>query len=84
MGQNGERFIIVIPGSEAVYEDGQRQTRGETNDYVIDYATGELTFTSNRLITQDKRVTVEFQYRTNEFTRTIVASERARARAALL
>ena len=63
-GKNNERFIIVIPGSEQVFVDGIQMTRGETNDYVIDYATGEITFTSNRLIREDNRVSIEFQYRT--------------------
>jgi len=75
VGKNNERFIIVIPGSESVYVDGVQMTRGETNDYVIDYATGELTFSANRLIREDNRVTVEFQYRTTEFTRTLLGSQ---------
>lgn len=75
VGKSNERFIIVIPGSEEVYVDGVRMTRGETNDYVIDYATGEVTFTSNRLIREDNRITVEFQYRTTEFTRTILGTQ---------
>ena len=75
VGKNNERFIIVIPGSEEVFVDGIKVTRGETNDYVIDYATGEITFTSNRLIREDNRVSIEFQYRTTEFTRTLVGSE---------
>ncbi len=75
VGKNNERFIIVIPGSEEVFIDGVQMTRGETNDYVIDYATGEITFTSNRLIREDNRVSVEFQYRTTEFTRTLVGSQ---------
>ncbi|HMB90662.1 MAG TPA: hypothetical protein VKP65_07435, partial [Rhodothermales bacterium] len=74
-GRSGERFIIVIPGSEDVYLDGVTLTRGESNDYVIDYATGELTFTSNRIIRQDDRITVEFQYTTTEFTRTLLGSD---------
>ena len=73
-GQNGERFIIVVPGSEVVYLDGRRLTRGETNDYTIDYATGEVTFSPRNLITSDRRITVEFQYTTNQFTRTLVGS----------
>ena len=73
-GQNGERFIIIIPGSEVVYLDGLRLTRGATNDYVIDYATGEITFTAERLITTDRRLTVEFQYTTNQFSRTIIGT----------
>ena len=74
-GANGERFIFVVPGSEIVYVDGARVTRGQSNDYVIDYATGEVTFTSNRLIREDNRVLVEFQYRTTKFTRTLLGAE---------
>ncbi len=74
-GLNGEQFIIVVPGSEAVYLNGLTLTRGEANDYVIDYATGELTFTSNQLITEESRITIEFQYTTNQFTRTLLASQ---------
>ncbi len=74
-GAQGERFIIVIAGSERVYLDGQRMTRGETNDYVIDYAQAEITFTSNRLITDDRRISVEFEYRTTTFSRTLVGAE---------
>ena len=74
-GLGGEQFIIVVPGSETVYLNGQPLTRGESNDYVIDYATGELTFTSNRLITEESRVTVEFQYSANQFTRTLLAAQ---------
>ncbi len=74
-GDNGERFIILIPASEIVYLNGARLTRGESNDYVVDYATAEITFTPNRLMSRDQRVVVEFQYTTNQFTRTLVAAE---------
>ena len=74
-GASGERFIIVIAGSERVYLDGQRMTRGETNDYVIDYAQAEITFTSNRLITDDRRISVEFEYRTTTFSRTLIGTQ---------
>ncbi|MEZ4700267.1 MAG: hypothetical protein R2834_08060 [Rhodothermales bacterium] len=73
-GEAGEQFIIVIAGSESVFMDGALLTRGETNDYVIDYATGEITFTPNRIVTSERRITVEFQYSTNQFSRTLVAS----------
>ena len=73
-GENGEQFIIVVAGSEVVYLDGESMTRGESNDYVIDYATGEITFTPNRIITSDRRITVEFQYTTNQFSRTLTGS----------
>ena len=74
-GQQNEQFIFVVPGSEAVFLDGARMTRGATQDYVIDYATGELTFTANRLMRDHYRVLVEFQYRTTEFTRTLLGSD---------
>ena len=74
-GNNGERFIIVIPGSEVVYLDGNRLDRGELNDYVVDYATGELTFSPTRIVTSDRRISVEFQYSTQQFTRTLLAAD---------
>ncbi len=74
-GQNGERFIILIPGSESVYLDGVSLVRGETEDYVVDYATAEVTFTARRVMSPDRRVSVEFQYTTNQFTRTLLAGD---------
>ncbi len=37
-GPNGENRLIIIAGSERVYLNGELMTRGEVNDYVIDYA----------------------------------------------
>ena len=71
-GANGEEAIIVVAGSERVFLDGERLTRGRTEDYVIDYTQAEITFTADRLITDDRRITVEFQYSTTQFTRTLV------------
>ncbi len=68
-GQNGERDIIVIAGTEKVYVDGEIMTRGESNDYVIDYSTAEITFTPNRLITSASRITVDFQYADRKYSR---------------
>lgn len=74
-GNQGERFIIVLAGSERVYIDGERVERGEENDYIIDYGLGEINFTSNQIITDATRITVEFQYRTEEYTRTLLGAE---------
>jgi hypothetical protein len=71
-GKNGEEAIIVIAGSEQVYLDGKRLTRGRSEDYVVDYTQAEITFTAEHLITDDRRITVEFQYSTTQFTRTLV------------
>lgn len=61
-GQNGERNIIILAGTERVYINGKLMTRGEQFDYVIDYTTGELVFTSRQLISSDMRIEVDFEY----------------------
>ncbi|MCC7429318.1 hypothetical protein IT568_00605 [bacterium] len=73
-GKNGETLITIPAGSERVYIDGERLTRGETNDYVINYNTGELTFTKNRLVTSNSRILVDFEYSSDNFNRTILVS----------
>jgi hypothetical protein len=62
LGKNGEIAIIVVAGTERVYVDGERMTRGETNDYIIDYASAQVTFQPRRLITSASRIVVDFEY----------------------
>lgn len=70
-GPNGELYIIVISGTEAVYLDGQKLARGEQHDYTIDYNSGEITFMPRRPVTQYSRVVVEFQYADRNYVRSV-------------
>lgn len=65
----GQINIIVLAGTERVWVDGELMTRGESHDYVIEYGNGQITFTRNRLITSDSRITVDFQFSDESFQR---------------
>ncbi len=68
-GANGERDIIIIAGSERVYLNGEEMRRGENNDYIIDYSSGELVFTTKRIITSSSRINVDFEYSDRKYSR---------------
>lgn len=70
-GNNGELYVLVISGSERVYVNGILKTRGENNDYIIDYNAGEIIFTSLFPITSEMRINVEYQYTDRNYTRFI-------------
>lgn len=70
-GNNGELYVLVISGSERVYVNGLLLTRGENNDYSIDYNAGEIRFTALYPITSEMRIVVEYQYSERSYTRFI-------------
>lgn len=68
-GPQGALFILIISGSETVYVNGIALKRGENNDYVIDYNSGEIRFTTLFPITSDMRIAIEYQYTDRNYTR---------------
>lgn len=74
LGENNERDIIVIAGSERVYIDGEEMTRGENNDYTIEYANAEITFTPNKMVTSATRVSIDFEYTDRQYQRNLFAA----------
>ena len=61
-GKNGEKFIIILAGSEKVKLDDQLLIRGENDDYIIDYNAAEIHFTQNHILSANSRISVEFEY----------------------
>ncbi len=70
-GPNAERFLLILANSERVFLDGNMLKRGFDNDYVIDYNSGELTFTSNVLITEFSRIRVDYEFSDQNYSRAI-------------
>ncbi len=71
-GKNGEQFITIISGSEQVYIDGILMKRGENQDYVINYNTGEVTFTSFRPIFRQNFITISYNYTNRNYSRFLI------------
>ena len=73
-GGRGETGILILAGTERVWLDGIRLTRGEDYDYIIDYSQGEITFTERLPISTDSRIVVDFEYSSGEYSRNLYHS----------
>jgi hypothetical protein len=77
--QDGNEDIVVLAGTEKVWVNGRAMVRGENNDYIIEYNTGQIFFTINRPIREEDYITVEYEYTTQEYEQTLVSGEVSRS-----
>lgn len=64
-------YILILSNTEQIYVNGIQLKRGEENDYIIDYNTAEITFSTTYPITANMRITAEYQYTDRVYTRFI-------------
>lgn len=69
LGPSNEQFILMVSGSERVYANGVLLKRGENYDYIIDYNTAEITFTTLYMVTSNLRFNVEYQIADRNYNR---------------
>lgn len=67
-----EAFIVIQANSERVYVDNVLLERGFNRDYIIDYNTGEVTFTPRILVTRYSRIRIDFEYAERNYSRGIL------------
>ncbi|MGV6844585.1 MAG: hypothetical protein ACWA42_00475 [Lutibacter sp.] len=68
-------YVLILQGTEKIYINGHLLKRGEQNDYVIDYNNAEITFNSTFPITANMRISAEFQYNDQVYTRFITYNQ---------
>lgn len=73
-GNEGERFLVILAGTERVFWDGELLQRGADHDYAIDYNLGQIIFTYQRLVQSNARIIVEFEYIERDYGRSALTA----------
>jgi len=72
--QTGNRTSIV-GGTEKVYLDGRLLKQGASEDYLIDYALGEITFNPRISLNSRTRIVVDYEYLDQSYRRNFYSAE---------
>lgn len=67
--QEGVLLFRVLANSERIWLDGSLLKKGPDKDYTFDYDKSQVIFTPRHIITSDSRITVEFEYSLDSFSR---------------
>jgi len=71
---NGSR-ISIVAGTERVYLDGRLLKAGASEDYIVDYGLGEITFSPKMLLSSNSRVLVDYEYLDQSYRRSLYSAE---------
>lgn len=74
-GKYNESSIIILPGTEKVWLNGQRLQRGIDQGYTLDAAFAEITYTGSEVLSSTDILRIEFQYITQNYTRTLIQAQ---------
>ncbi|SDG89066.1 hypothetical protein [Psychroflexus sediminis] len=74
VGENGQLYVLIVSGSEKVFVNGRLLTRGENEDYLIDYNAGEIIFNPTFPVTSEMRIVVEYQVSERNFSRIVATT----------
>ncbi len=66
-GNDSTTSVIILIGTEKVFLDGDRLSRGENADYQIDYNAGCITFNIKHIITSQSSIVVDFEYSETQY-----------------